>query len=164
MLCHSPFLRMELISSLNIYFTVPAGGRVPRITTDLGGDEHVWLQLAVLFPSLHPDLDFGSPGLAHAVAFWHRLANYNMHFLSSHYLSGKQVSYAQTADSGKGSEFFLLPLDWGQLWPDTSGPATHQWPTPAGYPTPLGPSSLVCQTGIATFCRNMLKKTKRVNV
>lgn len=80
------------MSSLNVYFPVPVGGRLPRIAEDVRDNEHVQRQLGVLFSSLHPDFDFGSPGLANAVVFWQWLANYNMHFLSSHNFSGKQVS------------------------------------------------------------------------
>lgn len=74
------------------YFTVSVGGRLPRTTEDIRDNEHVQCQPGVLFPPPHPDLDFGSPGLANAMAFWQWLANYNMYFLSSYNFSGKQIS------------------------------------------------------------------------
>lgn len=103
-----PFSLKDLIPSLNIYLTVPAGGRFPKIAEDIGGYEHVLCQPEVLFPSSSRDLDVGSPGLANAVAFWQWLAYYRIHFLFSHSFSGKQASWQWL--KGKAQNFFF-PLD-----------------------------------------------------
>ena len=81
----------ELIPSLNIYFSVPVGGRFPRIAENIRGHEHVQGQPSVLLPSLRPGLDFRNSGLANSVAFWQWLGCDNIHLLPSHNFPGKHI-------------------------------------------------------------------------